>query len=290
MFGNIALFIPYNNAVKGEYTAIIIAFLIGILVYCFAKFGIDKYENAKTNKIIIFGVGAVLIGFCMLVSIATIKHFTDYVSADVLSRNRKIFSLIGFGAVYLFAANKEKQATAKFSGIVFVFSVVSMLLLLLASLGNFETSHLKTLVMGDIVGIAKRSIKYLFYAFLFPVVFGVFSAFSFKEKNIKSEVLGLIIGFLMLSVCFFSATLTFSLSEASGMEHAYPMSISVVSVGELFTRMDGFAYFIFFLSALVKAAICGLSIKAILEKMNVKRKKAILNFLLCLSVAIAYFV
>lgn len=289
LFGNIALLVPYSNAKKGEYTSFFIAFALSTVLYFLYVFLLEKLKSSN-NKVFIFTFGIFIIFICICVSLLTANHFIDYVSADILIKSRKFFSLAGFGVVYLFMISKEKNTLLKFSGLTFAFTVVSLLVLTMLSIENFNGNNINALFIGDIKNIAIRSGKYLYKAFLFSFVFAVFSVFCFDEKSKKADIIGFLIGFIMLTVCFVSATLTFSLSEASEMTHAYPISISVILVGKLFTRMDGMAYFIFFFSALIKASVCGLSIKEILKKMNVKDPKKMTNLLVCFSLLASYII
>lgn len=287
LFGNIALLVPYNNAKKGEFTGFILAFFVSLALYFLYVFILKKIKTAKIGTGF-YAVGIVLIFLCLFVSAVTANHYIDYISADVLIKSRKIFSLLGFGVVNIFLITKSKNTLLKFSGITFCFTVISLIILLLLSFDNLDGNNFNSLFVGNIKCIAQGSLKYLYKAFLFPFVFAVFSVFCFDNASQKNDIIGFLIGFLMLSVCFLSATLTFSLSEASAMTHAYPISISVILVGQLFTRMDGMAYFIFFFSALIKAAICGFSVKAILEKMNAKNPTAVTCLLVSLSVLVSY--
>ncbi|MBO4468047.1 MAG: hypothetical protein J5766_01970, partial [Clostridia bacterium] len=104
--------------------------------------------------------------------------------------------------------------------------------------------------------------------------------FYFKKPSLKTEIVGISVGMALLCVCFLSGILTFSPTVAAEMKDAYSKSISVISVGELFTRMEGVAYFIFFFSALIKTVVAAFSVKAILFTMGIKKSREITALLL----------
>ena len=125
---------------------------------------------------------------------------------------------------------------------------------------------------------------------MFPLALAVFSRFAFYNVSVKKDVLGLLAGFCLILICFLSAVATFTLKFASKIDYAYHMSISVVNIGELYTRMDGFAYFIFFFSALIRCSVCGLGIKMLLKKTGVKSPLKKAAFLMISSFALSYII
>ena len=288
LFGNAGLMIPFAGAKNGEFTAMSIAFLLSVLIYGLCFRFLKLYSHRRINKVFSYFAAFLLIVFCAYICTETARHLIDFISTDVLIKNRKIYCALAFLCVCIYSLFKGPSATAKFSGPVFAFVAVFIAVLFAIAFENFELNRLSPLFLGKATDIATRTFKYWAVFFVSPIVFAVFSVFYFKKPSLKTETLGLFFGFVMLSLCFLSAALTFSLPEAAATERAYSMSISVVSVGKLFTRMEGIAYFIFFFSAVIKVAVCGFSIKALLLSMNVKQKNAITVLLIGGAIAVSY--
>lgn len=287
-FGNVGLMIPYGGAKSGELTAMILAFLISVGLYYLCFKGLDIYKRQKSNKIVLYSVGVILTAFSLYVLTKTSWHFINFVSQDVLIKNHKIFTAFAFLAVCLYAFYKKPEAITKFALPGLVFVVLSVLILFLISFENFNLSHLSPAVIPKSGGFLLRSLKYLYVFFVSPMVFPVFSAFYFKKPSIKTELAGISVGMGFLVICFLSAVLTFSLGQAASLQNAYSKSISVISVGELYTRMEGIGYFVFFFSALVKTVVSAFSVKALLFTMNIKKSREITALLVAGAVLTAF--
>ena len=273
LFGNVGLLVPYKGAENGDFTAFVLAFFVSALAYFLCFKGLQIFKTKQINKALFYTAGIVLLAFCLVVCAETSKHFLNYVSTEVLIKNRKLYSVIAFLAVVIYALFRRPEATIKFSAPALLFIVLSVLILFLVSLSNFNPDYLSTFFVPKTPKSVLRALKYLLVCFVSPWVFTVFSAFYFKKPSFKTEFAGLGVGMLVLAVCFLSGALTFSLAEASEIRHAYPKSVSVISVGELFTRMEGIACFIFFFSALVKTVVCAFSVKALLFSMKIRKAK-----------------
>lgn len=273
LFGNIGLLVPYKEAKNGDFTAFVLAFFVSVLSYYLCFKWLQQFKTKQLNRALFYTAGIILLVFCLVVCAETSKHFLNYISTEVLIKNRKIFSVIAFLAVIIYALFRRPEAIVKFSAPALIFIIFSVMILFLISLNNFNPDYISTFFVPNTSKSVLRIFKYLLLCFVSPWVFAVFSAFYFKKPSFKVEIAGFGVGMLILAFCFFSSALTFSLVEASEIMHAYPKSISVISVGELFTRMEGIACFVFFFSALVKTAVCAFSVKALLFSMKIRRPK-----------------
>jgi len=65
---------------------------------------------------------------------------------------------------------------------------------------------------------------------------------------------GLGVGFLILLITAVQSVLI--LGNSGGYEFSYLYAVSVFSSGNLFSRLDGFVYFLFFATVTVKIAVC----------------------------------
>ncbi len=273
LFGNIGLLIPYKGAKSGDFTVFLVAFSISVLLYFLCFKWLEKFKTKQINKALFYVAGIISVIFCLVVCAETSKHFLNYISTEVLIKNRKIYSVVAFLGIVIYALFRRPEAIVKFSAPALVFIALSVLILFLVSGNNFNADFLSSLFVPKTSKSVLRMFEYLLLCFVSPTVFAVFSAFYFKKPSLKTEIVGLGAGAVILAVCFLSGVLTFSLAEASEIRHAYPKSVSVISVGELFTRMEGIACFVFFFSALVKTVICAFSVKALLFSMKIARPK-----------------
>ncbi len=288
LFGSVALYMPYKKAKSGELTAVLFGFALSVAAYFLWYFLAGKTLKTPKNGMVLKCLTVFFVLMCLAVNTVTAKNYTDFVSAEVLTKNLNVFTIIAFAAVCVFIMKKNTEVLTKFSLICFIFAIFVICFLFAVSFKNFKSISLKEFFCGNTEFLLKRTGIYYLKTFSYSAVFAVFSRVVFKQKQIKSDIIGLFIGLGLIVLCFLSSVLTFSLSLASDMEFSYPMSISVINVGELFTRMDGFAYFIFFFSAIIKASVCGITVKQLLVNIKSKNATAKAVGLMLLSFAVSY--
>ncbi len=97
----------------------------------------------------------------------------------------------------------------------------------------------------------------------------LFVFLSQKRAALTSVITGAAAGFLVLALCLVQIIFTLGPSE---IQYPYIKAISVISSGNLFTRLDGFVYFIFFATTLVKLAVCVKAIVLTVKTIFCKRK------------------
>ena len=90
---------------------------------------------------------------------------------------------------------------------------------------------------------------------------GVFARDNGFSK--KTAVSGAVLGNLTLAFCILNSLLLFGNKFAGRLDYPYAFAISTVTFGNLFCRLDGFAYFIYFASCLIKITLSVSIIKSI---------------------------
>ena len=286
-FDTIALHIPLTGAKNGELSALIVAVACSVALYLLWYFIADRIYKSRNDNYIVKVICFLIIAFLVYANTVAAKNFTSYMNEEVLIKNIRVFILLLFSAVCIYMVSKTNEVLAKSALILFVFIVIVMAIMLIVSFKNFEPVNVKELLKGTIF---KRSFVYLYRAFLFPIALAMFSRFAFYNATVKKDILGLLAGTGLILVCFFSTVATFTLKFASKIDYSYPMSISVVNIGELYTRMDGFAYFIFFFSALIRCSVCGFGIKMLLKKAGTKSTVKKTAFLMLGSFLLSYVI
>ena len=286
-FDTIALHIPLTGAKNGELSALIVAVACSVALYLLWYFIADRIYRSRNDNYIVKVICFLIIAFLVYANTVAAKNFTSYMNEEVLIKNIRVFILLFFSAVCIYMVSKTNEVLAKSALILFVFIVIVMAIMLIVSFKNFEPVNVKELLKGKIF---KRSFVYLYRAFLFPMALAMFSRFAFYNATVKKDILGLLAGTGLILVCFFSTVATFTLKFASKIDYSYPMSISVVNIGELYTRMDGFAYFVFFFSALIRCSVCGFGIKMLLKKAGTKSTVKKTAFLMLSSFALSYII
>ena len=290
VFGESALYIPYTNAGNGVLVSLVIAALSGTLLYFFWYFSASRFFELKKKSISLYVYCLVLSGAAVFVSGLTAFGFIKYLSKEILIKSPRFFLVLILAALVFFAVKCGEKALSKFSVLTFVFCVLCIIIMFAVSSRNFNKEYLSDAVKGSLGDIFGQGLTVFVKVFLDTAVFAAFSRFAFSGKGLKYDVWGIVIGSILIALCLINGVLTFSLKTATELKFAYSYSIGVISVGNLFTRMDGFTYFVFFFSCLVKTAICGITLKLMLNKMGVKRAGATAGFITFGAILLTYLI
>ena len=92
--------------------------------------------------------------------------------------------------------------------------------------------------------------------------------FVFKNRCIKSALAGAVTGFSILGICILNSILLFGAELSGELGFSYISAISTISIGRLFTRLDEFAYLLFFITCIIKITVCGYVTFNCLKKVN----------------------
>ena len=84
----------------------------------------------------------------------------------------------------------------------------------------------------------------------------IFLKFFFDDTRTKQGFSGVIIGACLLGMCILSPILLFGAQLSGQLDFPNSYAVSTVTVGRLFTRLDGFAYFVYFVSSVIKITVC----------------------------------
>lgn len=77
---------------------------------------------------------------------------------------------------------------------------------------------------------------------------------TFKEIRLKTFFLGNLTGTAILFVTAVFPVLLFGTAFAARQDFPFATAVSTVSVGRLYSRLDGFYYFFVFAAAIIRAA------------------------------------
>lgn len=166
------------------------------------------------------------------------------------------------------------SAVLKFSIFVFVAAFLSFSVLFLLSLKQMHFYNLGNPCDIELSPFLKETLFYILKIFL-PII--LLFAFVFnlqeEEKKFKFARLGIFTGILFSFLAVFQITSVFSESFTSRVEFPYAAVISTVSAGNIFTRMDFAAYFIFYAMFVLRAGADLKLISLLAKKAKALKKK-----------------
>lgn len=263
ILGNAVISAPRNDADEftflGYLTALFFAFLLYFAVLPLAErlFG----EKAVTCKRIPLQVlicliyTAVAILSLWLVA-DSFLDFVNFVKDVILPRSSITLIIIVFTVVCLFFSSRRQEDILKFFLISFWLALILIVFFFLVTLPNFSLRNIFIFRLPDIKTLYNQTRPYIINPVLPSLLLPVYNVLVFKKSRKGAAFSGLAIGGGLLGLCILSGVLLFGTAFAGELPYPYAAAVSTVTVGRLFTRMDGFSYFIYFAAALCKITVC----------------------------------
>ncbi len=244
VLGNAVFLMPFYKS--GGFLSVLISAILSLGLISMMTRLIKWGQN---NKIIFFIV-FMFIGATAIYG--TVTTFLDYVgflkSAQMPRASIYLLSSFLLGLIFIFVLSNT-SAIYKYSLLVAVISAAMVIICFAGGIKSFDFSSFKK----DFLKLS-FNIKDFLQVFSSLAVIPFFVSLSSKNIPKKPLVLGALAGFLLLLLCLTQSV--FTLGFADNISYPYLKAVGVISSGSLFTRLDGFVYFIFFITSLTKITVC----------------------------------
>lgn len=273
VIGNGIIVLPNNTADKFTFLGFILSAVIGILIILLLnplanlilreKNRLNYFE--KTLKTVVLLCLSV---YGLFTLADTFTDFTRFVSNHIINELSLGVITVFFTVAIVIFAFKRQENIQKFALLCLVFIIPLVVFFFFAVWENFDFKNIVLKQLPDYSQLT-NSIKPYIYKVTLPVILLPFYRhLVFGKKHSSSCLIGVSIGFGVLCICILSSVLLFSPLLAGRLSYPYASAISTVTVGNLFTRMDGFSYFIYFASAITKINVCIYVSKKSLEEIR----------------------
>lgn len=263
ILGNAVILLPEKNASSFTFFSFLAVSALAVVLYALS---LPIYERIfmKNGKwrCLIFLIAAI---FSFWVAADAFYNSFSFVKKVILPETARPLIILAFLIIVLFFFFRRQEEVLKFSLLAFAFILGLILIFLVLSAKNFKIENILISSLPDFKTFLTDAKPYLLNPVVSLILLPIYFCCNFKKINPKPMVLGVLIGFLSLGACIVLSLLIFGAGLAGSLEFPFSYAISTVTVGKLFTRMDGFAYFIYFSCALIKITIC-LNITALMVK------------------------
>lgn len=256
ILGNAVIVLPAKSADQFTFLGFIITALCSVLLSLLLIPLARKLLKEGTPKIIKAAVMLILSLYALFVAADTFSDFTHFVSTHILKDTNIAFIIFVFGAAVVFFGFKRQEDVLKFALLCFVFTAVAVIFFFAATSSNFDVKNIYISEIPDFKTLFSAVRPYFIKAALPAVLLPFYTAFIFPKGEKSACVLGVGMGYIILGFCLLTSILLFSPLLAGRLSYPYASAVSTVTVGKLFTRMDGFSYFIYFSAAAVKINVC----------------------------------
>lgn len=275
ILGNSVMVLPVKGADEYSFLGYLIAIAIAFLLY-FAVipvanrlFADNKSGNLRAYKkillTIIYLFTAVL---AVLYAAETFLSFISFASTLLLKSYPKWVAVLIFLAVIAFFLLRRQEDFLKFTLLAFCFTAAVIVFFFIASVKNLNFNNIVILNIPNFKELLPQIKTYALNPVLPTLLMAVYGNIVFKKARPKDTFWGLGIGFTLLAMCILNSVLLFGAHFAAALDYPYASAVSTVTIGRLFTRLDGFSYFVYFASALAKIIVCLFITRSMLEKAN----------------------
>lgn len=238
-----------------------------VFIMCFLAFaGIFVVslllKSGKKNKAIYLATDLLLCVVAIYVAITTFLDYVNCLSVEQMPQNSKfLLAFVLFATLAIFSLSKE-ESIYKYCLFTFAIIISIIAVCFISGVGgynykNIDQNCFKTLFLP------KQFVKSLLSAMILTL-------FSYENtRQYKTTVYGIVVGI----VCLFLVTLQTVLTFGANCKAVFPYlkAISTISLGSLFTRVDGAVWFIFFVCAVIKITVCVKTVFIIAKKQQTKK-------------------
>ncbi len=260
VMGNGVIIFPLRGANEFAFTAYIISSLLLILLYSVFGFFWNKL-NVDKNSVLLHKViySAVISGigiFALFCGTETFSDMTNFASKIILPNTAKFFIclILAFASVYFFL--KDNGCLLKFSLISIVLITVVILFFFIAAADKYDLRNIFIFRLPKTADIIPQLKSYIINPIMHSILLPVYLKNTLGKTNTKWGVWGVALGAVFLGLCILTPILLFGAGVSGGLEFPFSSAVSTVTVGRLFTRLDGFAYFVYFVCSAIKISIC----------------------------------
>ena len=189
-------------------------------------------------------------------SVASFTEFLRFVDKILLPDTPRFFIAVIFVLTCAYLTSRKNSVILKLSVIFFVLSAAGIILFFLLSVKDFNTEWFLINRFPGLKAVLKETMPMAARVSL-PFALIPFAAeFFINSKSKKYAFTGAAAGLGLLVLCFADCIFLFGPQLSARCDFPLAAAVSTVTVGPLFTRMDGLVYCIYFATALIKTAFC----------------------------------
>ena len=273
VLGDAIIILPSKNGAYYTFYSFLLASVLSFAVYFVASCICNKLITEKNNCLL--GKTAeifILISACvfsLIIASNTFLVFLDFTSEIILKTISFPIIIIVFSATVLYFALKRQECILKFSLVFFVAVLGFIIFFFIAPMGNYEYDNLAFKADFDWKIFLKSLKSFTKNPILSCLILPFYYRFALKERHISAH-LGVILGYFLLLIGILSPLLLFGSELSAELSFPHFSAVSTITVGRLYTRLDGFLYLIYFITAITKINVCIFVITSCLKKLGEK--------------------
>ncbi len=274
IFGEAAIVVPYKNASVYSFIGFLIAAAVGILLFTVLSLFIPYKPTLSSKKgplKFVFSLLIVMAAFGSILSaFLSVKEFLGFASEILLPKAPRLISLILIVLAVVFLALVKEETVLKFCIISAIPVILTVVILFCLSISSMKLINISVFSLPDTNRLFKLSLPYFLRIFLTAVPALIFVSGIIRIKARKGTVIwGVLLGTALLSAVVLQSMLILG-TAVNSFDFPYLSAVGTLTFGNLFTRLDGFVYFLFFVGVIIKSAVCIHSAKYLFRLLKTK--------------------
>ncbi len=256
--GNLIIGFPRGEGMSSGIWGFLLSLIIALalcLLYANLQtaegFGICRIKDA--SPILRVLTAAIILFICGYAYSRSVADYVNLVATVRLPNTPKIvitaiFLLLGF-----FIAKSGRRTVIMFSLVSFVFIFIVSLIMFVLSVFGGDVQYLSSGLKFDPSGILNQGLTFYIHSFgqiIIPLL--ILGRSGKKAKKINFS--GVLFGGAVFFLCLLSTFLNLGAVSFS-QDFPYSAAMSILQVGRMAARLDGFTYYFYFICALLKSAM-----------------------------------
>lgn len=182
--------------------------------------------------------------------------FINYAEKIILPDTENFFIAAVFLAAAVLLFFKPKEVILKLSVILFAVCVSAVLIFFFLTAKDFCLTNLSVNKLPSLKVLCDGLPNYILRLSLPTVLVSASDAAFFKGAHKQAGFAGICIGLSAVTLGMLDCILLFGIPLSERLAFPLSAAVSTVTVGPLFSRMDGIIYCVFFVTALIKTVWC----------------------------------
>lgn len=260
ILGDAAIILPSSDSgdypLLGFFAAAIAAVCLYFAVFPLTSRFIGKPCKSPVSRLFSALLLALAAAYALYNAGITLIRYADFVDRILLPETPKflIAAVFILSAVYL--ATRRQEVILKLALMALLAAVAAVCIFFLLSAKDFKAENIAVYDLPSAGELIKSSKPYLLNISLPALLIPAYSALFTGKSRAGAPFFGLITGLALGVVCLLESLLLFGAPLAVKLSFPLAAAVSTVTVGPLFSRMDGIVYCLFFVLALIKTAVC----------------------------------
>ncbi len=260
LLGNTVIVFPKGIGVETAIYSLAFS-VIPTIILMAVFYKISKFEFLPNTvlKVMIFLL-------CIIVFIISANDYITFVDAVRLPKTPRFIISTLFVLLSFLLGLMKRRVLYLFSLYAFFIVLGILVLVFVASFNKLTFTDL-TIKDFNFKDIVRQSLTFFIHSFgELTIPFLLLLKLKNKENN-RILNLGVLFGFLIILTYVLNIMLVLGSATAKVVEYPYSTLTSLVSFGRNFSRLDGFTYYVYFFSTLIK---CAITINLAVEYVKIK--------------------